>query len=89
MYIRYTCARAIAERASGIYTLVEELLSDPTKEYMKTTHGIWVVQPAAVEEQTYVDPELERRYQVCLKTFQQHGLNVVSAIDDSRTIKTV
>jgi len=84
LYSRYTCARAITQKATEVYTLVVELLSANVADFMRTTYGIHMVLPSAEKEISYADPALEQRYQAALQAFRHFSVNPLEIIADDR-----
>jgi len=84
LYSRYTCARAITQKATEIHTLNAELLSTDVIEFMQSAHGIKMILPRAEVEMGYSDPVLEQRYQTALQAFRHAALNAPEIITDDR-----
>lgn len=65
-----TCSVAISSRADQIHSLYKDFRNKQLLEFL-LEKGIEVCKPESVSEETYLEKELEKYYNVALKLFQK------------------
>jgi hypothetical protein len=86
LYSRHTCARAIVQKITEVFTLIEELLTDDVRAHMESAHGVSIIKPSAKEEMAYADALLEQRYQSALQSFRLLSINIPTVLADTRKV---